>query len=145
MLRLMKHPTTYCLALIVIVVGGCATSQPRAPQPVVTPIGLGPEGSSPITFSKLIFRLQSGSELGAHHDGLLRVPQFRHRWNGGILVGSDEFRIIACDQLRSRGYKVMGGENLLFAKDEGAKAEYQLGGTVIGLTHNTYAPLAGNF
>jgi S1-C subfamily serine protease len=60
-------------------------------------------------------------------------------------VGSDEFKIVASEHLKSRGYTVLGGDNLLFGRDESSKAEYQLGGTVYSLCYNTYAPLAGNY
>jgi S1-C subfamily serine protease len=66
-------------------------------------------------------------------------------WAGGLIVGSDEFKIIACERMKIREYTVLGGENLLFGKDDSAKAEFQLGATLQTLQYNTYAPLAGNF
>lgn len=122
---------------------GCATTGPRVTQ--LTPIALGPEGSAPITFTRLIIRVPSGTEVGAHHDGLLKVPQFRHTWLSNITVASDEFKIVASEHLKSRGYTVLGGDNLLFGRDESSKAEYQLGGTVQSLRYNTYGRLAGNY
>jgi S1-C subfamily serine protease len=126
-----------CLAL------GCATTVPQVVQ--LTPIELGPEGSAPITFTRLIIRVPSGSDVGAHYDGLLKISKFRHTWLSNITVGSDEFKIVASEHLKSRGYKVLGGDNLLFGRDDSGKAEYQLGGTVQSLLYNTYAPLAGNY
>lgn len=121
---------------------GCATPKTPLPPP---PPDFGPKGSSPITFTRVIFRLPSGGSIGAHYDGLLKVRKFGHTWTSGITVGGEEFKIIACEQMRSRDYTVLGSENLLFGKDESAKAEFQLGGTVEALQWNTYAPLAGNF
>lgn len=40
---------------------------------------------------------------------------------------------------------MLGGDNLLFGRDESSKAEYQLGGTVQSVAYNTYTPLAGNY
>jgi len=131
------------LVLTAGLVVGCATTSPRIQQ--VTPITLGPEGSTPITFTRLIIRIPSGTDVGSHHDGLLKVPKFRHTWQSSLIVASDEFKIIACEQLRSRGYTVMGGDTLLFGKDQSGKAEYQLGGTLQSLRFDTYAPLAGNY
>ncbi|MDA1044186.1 MAG: S1C family serine protease [Verrucomicrobia bacterium] len=130
-------------AVLLGVAQGCATIGPRITQ--LTPIELGPEGSAPIAFTRLVIRVPSGSQVGAHHDGLLQVPQFHHTWLSNITVGSDEFKIVASEHLTSRGYTVLGGDNLLFGRDESAKAEYQLGGTVQSLGYNTYAPLAGNY
>ena len=122
---------------------GCAATMPQVQQ--LTPIAIGPEGSKPIAFTRLIIRVPSGTEIGAHHDKLLKVSMFQYVWQSNITVASDEFKIFASEQLKSRGYRVLGGDNLLFGKDESAKAEYQLGGTVPSLLFNTYAPLAGNY
>jgi S1-C subfamily serine protease len=111
----------------------------------LAPIDLGEQRSAPITFTRLIIRVPSGTEVGAHHDGLLKVRQFRHTWLSNITVGSDEFKIVASEHLKSRGYNVLGGDNLLFGRDESAKAEYQLGGTVTSLAYNTYGALAGKY
>ena len=66
-------------------------------------------------------------------------------WQTGITVGSEDFKLIASEQLRNCGYTVLGGENILFGEDKSAKAQYQLGGTVKDIKFNSYAPLAGNF
>ncbi len=131
------------VAVLLCLAQGCATTGPRITQ--LTPIELGPEGSAPLTFTRLIIRVPSGTQVGAHHDGLLKVPQFRYTWLSNITVGSDEFKIVASEHLKSRGYTVLGGDNLLFGRDESAKAEYQLGGSVQSLGYNTFAPLAGDY
>ncbi len=130
-------------ALMLSLVIGCATTVPRVTQ--LSPIELGPEGSATLTFTRLIIRVPSGTKIGSHHDGLLKVPKFQHTWLSNITVGSDEFKIVASEHLKSRGYTVLGGDNLLFGRDESSKAEYQIGGTVQALRYNTYAPLAGNY
>ena len=130
-------------AIAVLTLFGCASILPSVPTS--QPLEIGPEGSVPITFTRLIIRVPSGTQVGAHHDGLLQVPKFYHHWQSNIAVASDEYKIVASEHLKSRGYAVMGGDNLLFGKDESAKAQYQLGGTVQTLQYNTYAPLAGNY
>jgi len=143
----MKHPSRRTFIILslfaLIIIMSCATYTPRVAQ--VTPITLGPEGSAPITFTRLVIRIPSGTEIGGHHDGLLKIRHYGHIWLSNIAVASDEFKIVASEHLKSRGYSVLGGDNLLFGKDESAKAEYQLGGTITTLTYNTFAPLAGNF
>lgn len=122
---------------------GCTTTSPRVRQ--LAPIQVGPEGSAPVAFTRLVIRVPSGADLGAHHDGLLKVPQFRHTWLSNITVASDAFKLVASEQLKSRGYTVLGGDNLLFGRDDSSKAEYLLGGTVQSVVFNTYAPLSGNY
>jgi serine protease Do len=123
---------------------GCASSAPVTITQLA-PIDLGGQGSAPITFTRLIIRVPSGTDIGAHHDGLLKLSKFRHTWLSDITVGSDEFKIVASEHLKSRGYNVLGGDNLLFGPDESAKAEYQLGGTVTSIDYNSYGALAGNY
>jgi len=124
---------------------GCAVkvSPPKVTQ--LAPIQVGAEGSAPITFTRLIIRVPSGTTVGADYGGWLKVLQFRYTWQSNITVASDEFRIVASEHLKSRGYTVMGGDNLLFGKDESSKAEYQLGGTIQSILYNTYEPRAGNY
>lgn len=131
-------------ALMLSLVLGCATTTvPRVTQ--LVPIELGSEGSAAVTFTRLIVRVPSGTKIGSHHDGLLKIVKFQHTWQSNMTVASDEFKIIASEHLKSRGYTVLGGDTLLFGRDESSKAEYQLGGTVQSLLYNTYAPLAGNY
>ena len=130
--------------LAVTIAVGCATA-PKKVSLNLEPVELGPEGTAPITFTRLVIRVPAGTEVGSHHDGLLKVPQYKHYWQSSVSVASDEFKIVACEQLRGCGYTVLGGDNLLFGEDKSSKAEYQLGGTVKDLTYDTYAPLAGGY
>lgn len=130
----------FIVGMAVIVFLAACTSTVQVQQP----IGLYPEVTAPITFTRLIIRVPSGTRIGSHHDGLLKIAKFRHIWQHNIVVASDEFKIVASEHLQSRGYNVKGGDNLLFGTDDSAKAEYQLGGTIIYIKYDTYAPLAGN-
>jgi len=141
------HRYSLILATVTLTLGAimsCTTTSPRIPQPRLSPIQIGPEGSAPISFTRLIIRVPSGTTVGGHYDGLLKILKYRYTWLSNITVASDEFRIVGSEHLRSRGYTVLGGDNLLFGKDESSKAEYQLGGTIQSILYNTYAPLAGN-
>jgi len=131
--------------LFVVMLSACATTRIGSVAPAPEPVTMGKEGSASISFSRVIIRIPSGSEVGAHHDGLLKVPQYSYIWSSNILVGPDDFKIKASELLKSYGYNVLGGDNLLFGQDESAKAEYQLGATIISMAYNTYAPLAGNY
>jgi S1-C subfamily serine protease len=75
-----------------------------APAPITVPI---PKVA--IGFSKLIVRLEQRSEIG---------------------VVGDDHAVRILERMRARGFQAVGAENLVFGKDESAKAEYQIGGTV---------------
>ena len=105
----------------------------------------GAEGSAPITFTRLIIRVPSGTTLGTHYEGAWKDRKFDYIWQSNIAIASDEFKIVASENLRSRGYNLMGGDDLLFGKDESSKAEYQLGGTIQTLLFNTFGEYAGNY
>ncbi len=90
-------------------------------------------------------RIPTGERIGGHYDGLAKVKQYALHWQSGISFGSEEFTLGASETLRWYGYKVLGGDNLLFEGSDAAKATYQLGATVIGLRYNTFGPLAGNY
>ncbi len=130
-------------AIAVIFLLGCATVMTSVSTS--KPLEVGPQGSVPLTFTRLIIRVPSGTQVGAHHAGLFQVPKFYYNWQSNISVASDDYKIVASEHLKSMGYTVMGGDNLLFGKDESAKAQYQLGGTVQTLQYNTYGSLAGYY
>ena len=131
--------------LFVGMLSGCSTTRIGYVAPAPEPVTMGKEGSASISFSRVIIRIPSGSEVGAHHDGLAQMPKYPYIWSSNILVGPDDFKIKASELLRSYGYNVLGGDNLLFGQDESAKAEYQIGATITSIVYNTYAPLAGNY
>lgn len=133
------------IILVLSMLSACATTKIGYVAPAPEPALLGKEGSASIAFSRVIIRIPSGSKVGAHHDGLAQMPQYSHIWSSNITVGADDFKIKASELMRSYGYNVLGGDNLLFGQDESAKAEYQLGATITSMVYNTYAPLAGNY
>ena len=122
---------------------GCHTQMPVPAQ--LAPIPLDSGGSAPITFTCLVVRITPGTVVGHHHDGLAKVKRFPHTWSAGLTQASDEFRIVALEELRRFGYEARGGDNMLFGEDESGKAEYQLGGTVSQLFFDTFGGLAGNY
>lgn len=123
---------------------GCASSGSYRVSPL-KPIVVDSSLCSPMSFKKLVFRVPAGARIGAHHDGILRIEKYDHYWQSGLATGSEEFRVIASEVLRSNGYRILGGDDLLFGSDESSKADYQLGGTVSQLSYDTYGALAGGF
>jgi S1-C subfamily serine protease len=128
---------------IALGLNGCAATQTVLPRE--QPIPLGSDGSASITFTRVIIRVSSGTVVGGHHDGLLKIKKSNYTWMSNLTIGSDEFKVVASEEMRSQGYNVLGGDNLLFGQDESGKAEYQLGGTIVSLAYDSYAPLAGGF
>jgi S1-C subfamily serine protease len=53
-------------------------------------------------------------------------------------AGSEQYVLIARDELRKAHYNLLGGENLIFGSDESAKARYELGAQISGLHVNLY-------
>jgi hypothetical protein len=131
------------VAFLIFFVQGCATATPAPHITQLSPIKIGPEGSAPIIFTRLIIRIPLGTQVGAAHIGWAKGVVFRYTWQSDVTVGSDEFKNVASEHLKSRGYTVPGVDDLFFGRDESAKAEYQLGGTVHSLVYNTYAPTGG--
>ncbi len=133
------------LRLVVLMTAACTTYTQMPVPEQQAPIALGTAGSAPLAFTRVVIRIPSGTEVGAHYYGLMKEKEYPYTWATNLTVASDEFRVIALEQLRNHGYHVMGGDNLLFGDDESAKAEYQLGGTLTQLTVNTFAKIAGNY
>lgn len=135
--------------VIVLILSGmlaaCVSAQPITMPQNLEPIPVNDRETAPVAFYRLLVRIPSGRKVGYHHAGLLKIRQYAHVWNSSITVASDEFKLLASETMRNQGYNVLGAENLLFGKDESAKATYQLGGTVTDLTFNTFAPLAGGY
>jgi S1-C subfamily serine protease len=140
----MKSLTTLIFVGVLI---GCATTAIRDIGSDFEPLPLGKDGSVPITLSRVVIRVPAGTQIGAHHDGLLQVPQFNYNWQSNITIGSDEYVVIGNEELKNNGYTVLGMEvnTLLFGEDPSAKARYMIGATITEVKYNTYAPLAGNF
>jgi hypothetical protein len=135
----------FSIISIALLVHGCATTTSFQKQPSRDPISMGSSGSETITFRGVIIRILAGSKIGAHHDGLLKVPQFPYTWSSNVSSGDYEFILAASEQLRKFGYSVLGGDNILFGEDNSAKDQYQLGGVITAIYYNTYGALAGNY
>jgi len=136
-----------CMFIILVgtfLISGCAASLKNlAPQ--LEPITVNQGDMKPISFKGVVLRIPVGEKIGSHHDGLAKVAQYSLHWQSGISFGSEEFTLGASETLRQCGYRVIGGDNLLFQSNEGAKANYQLGATIVGLRYNTFGSLAGNY
>jgi S1-C subfamily serine protease len=80
---------------------------PRASHAAKTDTAKVPQ--TPVGFSKLLVRLEGHDDIGFVSDG-------------------QSVRFL--EQMRAKGFHAVGAENLVFGKDESAKAEFLVGGTV---------------
>jgi len=129
-------------AVISLLLTGCATYTPTLVPEYTQPIKV--ENSSPIAFKKALLRIPAGTQIGYHHDGLLKIRQFAYSSQSTISAGSAEFNIVANEELKSAGYKVVGDAKVLFEESAEWKARFLLGASILQIAYNTYAPLAGN-
>jgi len=131
------------VGLCMLVVAGlaCGSSQIATIDDGVQepkPLGLGESGSAPISFTRLIFRLDGGAvkvRFFEKRGGKLLLEQ---DYAEDLGVGPEDYRVIAAEELRKYGYNVMGGDDLLFDSDESGKAEYLLGATLTGLSIDAF-------
>jgi len=100
------------LALVVLL--------PAAARADRIPLQVDADELHPITFSRLILRLEREDDIG---------------------VGKAEFRVRFLEELRRLGYPAVGAESLIFDKDNSGQARFLLGGTVTELN----CRLTGNF
>lgn len=144
--RIMALMPAVLASISLVFLSACTTPtamQTRAARAELEPVHV--DGSKPVAFHRLIFKVDPGKAIGGHHDGMLRIRYMTYHWQSGVSVGSDEFKLAASEELRNFGYSALGAENILFGEDDSAKARYQLGGTINDIAYSSYAPLAGGF
>ncbi len=90
-------------------------------------------------------RVPNGKTIGHHHDGFLRVAQFKYSYNSGFGLGDSEFQHLATQHIKTFGYSVADGGSSLFGNSDSKRPEFLLGGTITKASFNTFAPLAGNY
>ncbi|HEX5066381.1 MAG TPA: serine protease [Myxococcota bacterium] len=117
------------LSLFLVALTACqATLPPPPPEAKITPIALTGE-SEPILFQQVVFRIPSGTRLGAWYwrESDKQVKEIR--WNGS-LTKTSEFNIAAMDHITSHGYRAVDPTKTLFTDDDSVKTRYRLGGIV---------------
>lgn len=143
-------------ALALLLLAGCATvetttpaksasadgtaateSPPPPPLPDVVPIDMQATGSRPVAFQRVIFNMEPGATIGRIYWGPMKIVQDTIK-APSLSVGSEQFALIARDELRKAHYSLLGGENLIFGSDESAKARFQLGAQIISLKLDAY-------
>jgi S1-C subfamily serine protease len=138
------------LILVIAAAGlicGCAGTAPtpavEIKQPELPPIHV--NGSEPISFAKVIIKMELGQEVGKVYSGPFKIPRATFTWNGQVLVGDMGYRTQANEELEDCGFNVVGGEPTLFNENADIKARFQLGGTILRADLNAYDKEAGNY
>jgi S1-C subfamily serine protease len=108
--------------------------EPQKPKP----IDMAETGSKPISFQRVIFNIEPGSTIGKVYWGPMKVERDTIK-APALFVGSDQFALIARDELRKSNYTLLGGENLIFGEDGSSKARYQLGAQISKMKRDIYA------
>ncbi len=130
--------------VLLAMLAGCGT--PPVPEiaptaeifaPAATPIHVDGQTREIVSFAKVLFQIPSGAPFGrVVLNGTTRreIP-----FDGeGVREASVNYNLLALEELRTAGYRVLGGESLLFAQDESAKARYTIGGTVRSVRFVSY-------
>ncbi|HXA14285.1 MAG TPA: trypsin-like peptidase domain-containing protein [Opitutaceae bacterium] len=114
-----------------------APAAPAEPQP----IDMAPGSSKPLAFQRVIINIEPGTTIGKLYWGSLKIEKEELKAPSPS-VGSEQYALIAREELRKVHYNLLGGENLIFGDDESAKARYELGAQISGLRLNIYATLS---
>lgn len=107
------------LAFAVGLSASAASARAVSPRPLVNVKG---RKLGTLSFSNLVLRGEMFDDVG---------------------VAKDEFVLMFMEELRNQGYPTLGAENLVFNKDESAKAEFSLGGTLSELVCDEGDKLCG--
>jgi S1-C subfamily serine protease len=97
--------------------------------PTETPIKVSQDALDTVTFSKVLIEIPPGTPIGRFTTEGIKGREIPYDGTG-LEQGSPGMTLAALEELRNSGYRVLGGENLLFAQDESAKARYELGATI---------------
>ena len=120
--------------------GTPAGQQLAQPTPVATPepepIDMGPAGSKPLSFQRVILTMEPGAKIGQVTGGWLNVVASTLHASPGEI--SRQVGVIGQKELRDARYTIPGDENSLFERDESAKARYQLGAKITWIQLNVH-------
>lgn len=99
------------------------------------------DNSASITFTNLIIRIDPGTTIGfkyrSSYDYAGDILE-EYRWVSNISIAAEDYKILALETLHSFGFDVLGGNDILFGRNESAKAEYQLGAFLPYMSYNSY-------
>lgn len=132
----MRNSLRILLVLGVLLLAACVSTVPTKVEPAAdiyvapaSPLPVDGAELETVSFAKVLIQIPPGTPMGrAVISGRAgrEIP-----YNGdGIQEASVNYTMMALEELRQAGYRVLGGESLLFAQDESGKARYTIGGTI---------------
>ena len=133
----------FTLALLFMM--GCALRPASPPESRIKGATFGPEGSEPISFSKVIIRIPAGAQVGTEFSKKGRKGGVPIYWKTNLFLRDEEFKLSAIEELQKSGYTVVGTEEVLFDRSLGYEPRFLLGGMITELSYNRFGPEAGNY
>jgi S1-C subfamily serine protease len=105
------------------------------PDPVTPAIPLGENGSEPLSFRKVVYRIQSGSVLGDIYVNRKREDEMRWTISRPHSIA---FNVAVTDRLRALGYHVRDEADSLFDQREHIKVRYEMAAILHDAALNFY-------
>ncbi|GEM_PF-3319653 len=105
------------------------------PDPVTPAIPLGENGSEPLAFRKVVYRIQSGSVLGDIYVNRRREDEMRWTISRPYSIA---FNVAVTDRLRALGYNVRDEADSLFDQREHIKVRYEMAAILHDAALNFY-------
>jgi hypothetical protein len=108
------------------------------------PITIGPEGTEPIAFKRVVVDIPTGTTVGFHYGGVFKLKNDEHYWGGDAGNSNSQLVFAAAAELRRLGYSVLGNEKDPFSDVEASHARFLLGAKILKMTYDTYDMAAGD-
>lgn len=117
------------VGVFAIAVVACQTAPPPPPpEALITPIDV-PEGTDPILFKTVTFRIPAGTRIGAWYWRETGRELKEIRW-GGQLTQTSEFNVSATDHLARYGYNAVDPTDALLTDADHVKTRFKMGAVV---------------
>lgn len=119
------RPVVFVLLALACLALGCARPPESAPEAAAEPaaIRLGPGGSEPLSFRRVVYRIPSNAVIGEVRVGSLSREEMR--WTVSRSQ-SMAFNVAVTDGLRRLGYDVRDEADALFDPNGSAKVRYEM-------------------
>lgn len=108
------------------------------------PITIGPEGTEPIAFKRVVVDVPTGTTIGYHYGGVFKLKNDEHYWSGDAATSNSQLVFAAAGELRKLGYSVLGNERDPFSDVEASHARFLLGARILKMSYDTYDMAAGD-
>ena len=140
---LFKLLTVSILCLMTLVSPAVAAKLTVPPAEAVEPLPPGTE-TRPLSFTKLVARLNRGQTWGQVQIGVMCLPAGNMTWRGGqSQVDTGELDVVFFEEIEKAGFSSTGNPNLLFEREDNSQAEYLVAGAIKSASARLCYKLAG--